>query len=121
MTDPMLAILVAVLIAAVFLAGIAGLVARRAAPSSQPQELQLRHIEDRLSTIEKRQDTTEHHIGNIRQMIGALPTKDVVHRMDLQLTATAGKVEQVSSEVAATGRAVERIEGYLLNKKAPTP
>ena len=117
MTDLPLALSIAALIAVIFLAAI---VARRQRPD--PGNVMtgrgpLHHVEDRLSAVEKRMDASERHLGNIRAMIGALPSKDVVHRMDLQLTATAGKVEQVDAAVTSVGRAVDRIETYLLNQK----
>ncbi len=71
-------------------------------------------IDKRLSDIEGWAKTTDHNVNNIRAAIGALPTRDAVHKLEVDMATVAGKVELNHALAVATSRAVERIESHLI-------
>lgn len=58
----------------------------------------------------------EHSVAQIRTMMNALPSKDSVNKLEVQVTELKGEMKLIASTTTATGRAVERIEDHLMNK-----
>lgn len=58
----------------------------------------------------------EHSVAQIRTMMNALPSKDSVNKLEVQVTELKGDMKLIASTTTATGRAVERIENHLLAK-----
>ena len=71
-------------------------------------------VDERLVAIEGRLKATDHHVANIRTIIGALPSKDAVQRLEVELAVVKGDIKLGNAEGLATARAVERIENHLL-------
>lgn len=124
MSDPLLAVLVLSVVVVVL--AVAILVSRRNAilVPAAPVAVRVEEIEGRLEAFEehlKEQDGTlkrqDHELRNIRMSLASMPTKDIVHKMDIELTALGGKVASVDVTTTANGRTLERIENYLLNAK----
>ena len=105
------------------------LVARRAqpAPMKQPSSssaipADLVGIEDRIKAVETRVFEVEHGVNQLRTMMNALPTKDSVHGIALQVTELKGDLKVNNSTTAATAKVVDRIEEWIMrsDKKATT-
>lgn len=75
--------------------------------------------EVRLSRVETQQTDMAHDIRNIRAAIGALPSKESVHRLEVEMTELKGRLAVVDASTTSTGRAVDRIESLLLSEKRP--
>jgi len=56
----------------------------------------------------------EHSVAQIRTMMNALPSKDSVHKLEVQVTELKGEMKLIAQTTTATGRAVERIENHLI-------
>ena len=69
----------------------------------------------RLEKMETSHATTLHDVKNIRAALAGLPSKDAVHRLEVELTKTAGRVETVEVVVNASQRSLERIEDHLMS------
>ena len=75
----------------------------------------------RLDTIEQRQKDdqvklarTEHDVNNIRMALSALPSKDTVHRLEVQLTKVEGSVEAIQNVGISQQRSLDRIINHLM-------
>lgn len=58
----------------------------------------------------------EHSVAQIRTMMAALPSKDSVNKLEVQVTELKGDMKLIAATTTATGRAVERIEDHLMSK-----
>lgn len=96
-------------------AGLAG-VDERIAGFEGRMTTRLERIEERQSSGEERLKGTEHDVRNIRTALQALPSKDAVHRLEVQLTELNGKVTTVDTVALATQRSVDRIVSHLLKE-----
>ena len=88
---------------------------RRPLVTGAPKE-RMDIMDDRLSAIEGWAKTTDHNVANIRTAIGALPSAQAVHKLEVDMATLAGKVEVINTVAVATGRAVDRIENHLMTK-----
>lgn len=73
-------------------------------------------MDDRLSAIEGWAKSTTHDMSNVRAMLQALPSKDAVHKLEVDMVTLAGKLEVINTVSVATGRAVDRIENHLMSQ-----
>lgn len=69
-----------------------------------------------IVAIKGRQQHNDHDVNNIRTMLQALPSKDAVHRLEVELTKVAGEVESSAKSMMATQRSLERIEDFILSQ-----
>lgn len=74
--------------------------------------------EERLSMVEQRLGQTEHHVANMRMALGGLPTKEHLHKLELQVSELNGNLQRTAETTLSTSRAVERIETFLMNATA---
>ncbi len=58
----------------------------------------------------------EHSVAQIRTMMAALPSKDSVNKLEVQVTELKGDMKLIATTTTATGRSVERILDHLINK-----
>lgn len=58
----------------------------------------------------------DHHLAQVRTMLGALPSKDAVHKLEIEVSDLKGEVKAITATTSSTGRTVERIEAFLLSK-----
>ena len=72
-------------------------------------------IERRISAIETQVQKLDGDVMGMRETLKHLPTKDAVHRLEVQMTKLEGQVEGIAESAASTGRITERIENYLLS------
>jgi hypothetical protein len=112
MNDGTIALVVAGALCFVFLLALVAM--RRGGEPLHTARLQ--HIDGRLGAVEKSLEDTMHDLRNVRMVVGNLPTKDAVHRIELELTGVAGSVKGLQAEVTATSRAVNRVVDLLLDK-----
>lgn len=75
-------------------------------------------IEEHQKMVEERQKSTEHDVRNIRTAMNALPSKDAVHRLEVQLAELHGRVVTADALALATNRSVDRILNHLLQESA---
>lgn len=78
-------------------------------------------FDGRLTAMELKQAKTDHDVGNIRAALAALPSKDAVHRLEVQVTKTDGRVETIEAVLTAATRSLERIEGFLMSGGGRAP
>ena len=69
----------------------------------------------RMDKMETSHADTLHDVRNIRSAIQGLPSKDAVHRLEVELTKTAGKIETVEVVVNASKHSLQRIEDHLMS------
>lgn len=112
----------AVLIAAVLvIVASLALLARRQQPApareattSSAVPADLAGIEQRIKAVEGRVSEVEHGVNQVRTMLNALPTKDSVHNIALQVTELRGDMKVNNTTTIATSKSVERIEEWCM-------
>ena len=56
----------------------------------------------------------EHHLAQLRTMLGALPSKDAVNALEVKITEVRGRVDLTHEIAIRSSRALERIESFLM-------
>ncbi|MCF4125027.1 hypothetical protein [Methylobacterium sp. SyP6R] len=108
---------VAVGLFVVALFALALLVPRRVQPA-RSADVKLDDVKTRLDEVERRQRQADHDLRNVRMTVAGLATKDSVNAVALSVAEMRGEVKGLVSNVAATGRGVERIEDFLMKSTA---
>lgn len=116
MTDQGFIVFAVVFAIALLAFGVIGLALRRAARSARAAEVSAKHVGSRVDDIEARLGASEHHLANLRQQVGALPTTGDVNALGVRISDIAGEVKGVAITSTANSRSLDRIETYLLSK-----
>lgn len=106
---------VGVFVAALF--ALALLVPRNVRPA-RSTDVKLDDVKARLAEVERKQVQADHDLRNVRMTVAGLATKDSVNAVALSVAEMRGEVRGLVSNVAATGRGVERIEDFLMKSTA---
>ena len=73
-------------------------------------------IEAKMKALDGRVSEVEHGVNQVRTMMRALPTKDSVNSIALQVTELKGDIKLNNFQTATTAKAVERIENWLMEE-----
>lgn len=118
MMDPWIAVAVAILVLAVFLAGL--LVPRKQRTVRAPiTDAKLDAINARLTTLEGKQTQNDHDVRNIRMAMQSMPTKDSLNEVRLVVAGLNGKVDGMHDTLTTNGHSLRRIEDFLINAALP--
>lgn len=119
MTDAQVGIIVALVLGALL---IIALLPRRSTPDVASR---LDEFGRRLSVLTEHQSKqdekiaeTNHSVAQLRQIVTGLPTKDEVHKIELEVREMKGNVASIDRATAATQRMVESIDRFI--RKEPT-
>lgn len=78
----------------------------------------LSNVSEKVDGQEKSLIETNHSVAQLRTIVGGLPTKDEMHKLELDLREVKGSMKAVETSALATQRMVERID--LILRKEPS-
>jgi len=115
LSDPWLALAVAVFVVLVLAITLWGLRARRPAAST---DAKLDALDRRLGAAEKKWAETDHDVRNIRQIVGNLPTKESINAIAVQVAKGEGKIDGMATTLLSQTSSLTRIEDFLMKVSA---
>ena len=69
---------------------------------------------EELALLDKRLDVAEMQIGTLDTVIKQLPTRDMFHSLDKELTKVAGEIGTITETLDTAKHSLQRIEGFLI-------
>ncbi len=82
-------------------------------PASADELAQVRSAQ---AATDRRLGEVAHDLAQVRTMMGALPSKDAVHRIELEVAELKGDIKLNNVQTLATSKGVERIENWLMEE-----
>lgn len=86
------------------------------ATTSSAVPADLAAIEAKMKALDGRVSEVEHGVNQVRTMMRALPTKDSVNSIALEVKELKGDIKLNNFQTATTAKAVERIENWLMEE-----
>lgn len=99
---------------------VAGLVAlgalyfRRRSEGASDEPPDLTDIDAGVTRLSGRLNQVESRLERLEADVEHLPTREEFHKMEIAMTRLDGRMETIDQRTSATGRAVGRIEDFLL-------
>ncbi len=92
-------------------------VATSARPGTTPEPAsadELAQVRNAQAATDRRLGEVEHSLAQVRTMMGALPTKDAVNKLEVKITEVAGRVDLTHQIATRSSAQLDRIEDFLL-------
>ena len=93
----------------------AAAVSARPSPVPEPASAdELARVRNAQAATDRRLGEVEHSLAQVRTMMGALPTKDAVNKLEVKITEVAGDVALTNQIATRSSAQLDRIEDFLL-------
>ena len=90
--------------------------AETASGGSSALPADLAAMEGKIKAVEGRLSEVEHGVNQVRTMMNALPTKDSVQHIALQVAELKGDLKANNVTTAATAKGVEKMMGWMMEE-----
>lgn len=115
LTDVEIAVLIGLVLVGVLLLALLGRQVQPArAAVDGPPPAEMASLAAEVQKLKGRVGDVEHGINQVRTMMNALPTKDALYDIGLEVAAMQGELKLNSATTTATAASVKRIEDFIM-------